>query len=292
MKKTLLILTLVILFQWTGSAQKIYIQASGGYALGFLKDNISDVSLTTKVANDTLYDELYQNESHLFSFGTGGRLTLAVGMKINDYISVEVAGFYNPCKSLKTESSEYYTFPEEGFFFDYNEHYTYKGNEFGFIPAMKLSYPKGSIKPYTRLGIIFSFINLTTNYQGNYFTTHPMYYPTGNEHYTLVSQRNLSIGVSATLGFDLILSDRLIFFFEANGSFISYKPKKAEYTEYQLNGDDILDDLTVYERQVEYVKSFTSTDVIDEDSPRKELINSLPFSSIGLSAGIRFNLFK
>ncbi len=292
MKRIFFIIPLVILFSLTGLTQRFYIQGSGGYAFGFLKENMSTALLTAKVRSDTLYDQVSQNESHLFSFGTGGRLALGVGMKLNDYLSLELAGFYNPCKTLKTEASEYYTYTEGGFFFDFNEHHTYKGREFGFLPAVKFSLPAGSLRPYARIGIIFSFISLTYNYEGTYLTTHPMYYPTGSERSTLEAKRSLNLGAAADFGFEITLADRLFFFLEANGSFISYRPKKATYTEYVVNGDDILGDLTTYEKEVVYVKNYTWTDSVDDDSPRERVYITFPFSSLGLSAGLRFNFFQ
>ena len=68
--------------------------------------------------------------------------------------------------------------------------------------------------------------------------------------------------------------------------------KKGKYTKYVVNGYDILADMTVNEREVEYVDNYRETEDPDTNVPQKRLRVSYPFSSLGLRAGIRFNFFQ
>jgi len=181
MKRTYLLLLVLTVCHLAGFTQKFYFQGSGGYAFGFLKDNVSSVSLSAKIQYD---------------------------------------------------------------------------------------------------------------YEGTYLTNHPYYYPTANESYTYELRKNLNVGINSAIGLDFYIADKLILFVEAKGSFVSYLPKNGEYTKYIVNGDDVLNDLTVYDREVEYVKSYSSTDNLNDNAPRKRLRVSYSFSSLGLSAGIRFNFFQ
>lgn len=292
MKHIIMLLALLIFSLSPGFSQKFYIQASGGYAFGFLKDPYHGESSYGKIRADSMYDETFEGKNYPFSLGTGGQFSLSVGCQVGNHIAIELAGFYNPTKSLKFETTDYYYFPVGGYYFDYNVTHTFKGSTFGFIPAIQFRIGQGSVKPYGRIGVIFAFNSMTYDYKGDYFTTHPYYYPTSHESYTLEYKRNLNVGIEAAAGVDIYLADRLSLFVEANGRFISFIPGKAEYTSYIVNGEDCLDELTVYEREIELVSSYETTDNPPQNEPRKELRESFSFSSLGLSAGIRFNFFK
>ncbi len=295
MKQIYLLLLVLTGCHLGGFTQKFYIQGSGGYAFGFLKENISAVSSTAKIQYDSIYDESFQYESHPFSFGTGGSFNLGIGMMVTEYLNIELSGFYNPCKKLAYKSSDYYKYYNYAvgdYFFDFNEEHIYQGKAFGLLPAIKIHHSKGRVNPYARIGAIFSFTSLKYDYDGTYLTNHPYYYPSSNESYTYELKQSLNVGINSAIGVDFYIADKLIVFVEATGSFINYRPKKGEYTKYILNGDDILNDLTVHEREVEYVESYSSTDNLNDNAPRKIIRISYSFSSLGLSAGIRFNFFQ
>ncbi|MBE0647922.1 MAG: hypothetical protein IH596_09065 [Bacteroidales bacterium] len=291
-KQIYLIIIVLLLCQFEGAGQKFYILGSGGYSFGFLREFMPAFSTTAQIKGDTIFSYVDQNETHRVSFGSGASFSLGIGTTLNNYLSIELTGFINACHALKFKTSEYYNYPNEKFFIDFNESHTYKGGEFGLIPAIKFRPVSGNITPYAKVGLLISCINLTYTYEGNYLTTHPQYYPTSHESYTYEMKRKLNLGANVAIGVDFYLIDLLSIFVEANGNFINYVPNKAVYTEYIVNGKDELKNLTLPEREVEFVNSFSSTGNQDITEPSKQLKITVPFSSLGLQAGIRFNFYR
>lgn len=292
MRRIYILTFILILFQSVAVSQKFYIQASGGYSFGFLRSTIAGISSAANISYDTIYDEVYQYEAHPFSGGSAASFNLGIGVVLTEYLNIELTGFYNPCKRLIFKASEYYYFPEGRYYFDFNAEYIYRGNEYGFVPAMKFHFTGKKVNPYAKIGAIISFINLTYDYDGTYITTHPYFYPTASESFTYLFQRNLNIGINAAVGVDVYLADRLFLFMEATGNFINYVPNRGSYTKYKVNGEEILSDMTVSEREVEYAKNYQSTDNTDSSVPQKQLRVTFPFSSLGVRAGLKFNFFQ
>lgn len=67
---------------------------------------------------------------------------------------------------------------------------------------------------------------------------------------------------------------------------------KGEVTEYTYNGTDELGDLTTSEKEIELVNSYSydSNNVPSDSGPTKALKERLPFGSLGLNVGVRFNI--
>lgn len=293
MKRQLILIILpLLLYQVTGTSQKFYVLGSGGYSMGFLKNYLHAESIRAEIRSDTIFSSQDQNEAYPVSFGSGATFSFGIGTEISDYLSLELTGFYAATNKLEFKTTERYDFPAGKYYFGFNAVHTYKGSEIGFIPAIKVHSDGKKITPYAKLGILVALVDLTYDYDGTYMTDHPEYYPFGDESYTYKMKRNVNIGANVAVGVDFYLADKLSVFIEANGNFVNYIPTKAEYTKYILNGDDELSSFTIHEKESVYVKRFTSAENDDITEPEKKLKISLPFSTLGLQAGIRFNFYQ
>lgn len=69
----------------------------------------------------------------------------------------------------------------------------------------------------------------------------------------------------------------------------SYSPTKGKLTESTLDGTDRLPDLTTDEKEVDFVKSYTTETNTPYSHliPRQELKETYPFGSYGLNIGLR-----
>ena len=224
MKRIYFTLSVIILLQVNGYSQKIYLQASGGYSFGFLRSTVNSSSYSAEIKYDTAYNEVLSNEGYPFSFGSGVSVNLGFGIELTEYLNFELSAFYNPSNKIEFKTRDYYYFPVGGYFFQYTVKHNLQGNEYGFVPALKLHFNGKKISPYTRIGMIFSFSNIVYNYDGNYFTTHPSFYPFADESFIYEYERKLNIGVNAAFGIDVYVADRLISFLDAIGNFFNYVP--------------------------------------------------------------------
>jgi hypothetical protein len=68
---------------------------------------------------------------------------------------------------------------------------------------------------------------------------------------------------------------------------MSYRPKETEITTRTVNGQDVLGQLSEYDKRSVYVKELKSENY-NPDEPRKELQTPSPLSSISFNFGVRF----
>jgi hypothetical protein len=293
MKKSTLVVMILLTIPAALFSQKFYIQAKGGYAFGTLKDQVHSESYSCdfNIPYDSIYNESFGYTNNPWSFGGGGLLQLGIGLELSPNIAIELTGFYNPLKTLEYKTEEYYNIPSGGYYIDFNYKHTYKGTSFGVIPAVRFQFGNGTVQPYSRIGLMFAFMSITYDFDCDLINTHPLYYPMESYCYTLEYKQKLNLGLDVAAGINIPLADRLAFFVEASGQFISYIPKKAEYTAYTINGTDILDQLTTYERQIEFVSEYETTTDPPQDEPQKHLKSSFPFSNLGIMVGLRFNFY-
>jgi hypothetical protein len=107
------------------------------------------------------------------------------------------------------------------------------------------------------------------------------------------SKGSLSIGVVAALGYSINLGDNLSIFGELQYSGLSSRSGTYKLTKYELNGKDNLDNLTTYQKEVEYVDEINSSSNntayntnIDPDKPKEELKTTSPFSAVAINVGV------
>jgi hypothetical protein len=171
------------------------------------------------------------------------------------------------------------------FYIQTDIHYvTLKANMLRFTPSLVLMLDGKTVRPYAKVGFVLGtgkvFEEIVATDMG-----------------TEVKLKgelsgNLAPGFAASMGTIFALSEKVQLFAEFNFISMSYAPNKGEVTEATANGVDYLGLLTTSEKEVEFVDSYFVSDVIAQDpnSPSKELKQYLPFSSVGLRAGVRINL--
>jgi molecular chaperone DnaK (HSP70) len=98
------------------------------------------------------------------------------------------------------------------------------------------------------------------------------------------SGASLSAEITRTQ-FENILDQRNLYA-EINCNGVNYSPKKYELTLYEQNGADLLGDLTVNEKEIEFVKKYDALEIIPSSSPDKRLKESFPFSNVELNLGL------
>lgn len=99
-------------------------------------------------------------------------------------------------------------------------------------------------------------------------------------------------GLSATFGATFISNESSSFFAEVYLINMTYAPLKGELIEYNVNGIDQLDGMSLREKETEFVKNYSYDSTVEpsEHTPQKQLKMNMPFSSVGINIGWRISL--
>lgn len=283
------LLILLLLINSALFSQKLYVEFGGGYGIGNQKtDFTTNVYINNYMPADSIASDVIWNLSR-FSFGQGVSGQLSVGTFLSSRLGFELTGFYNKSKKFSTESNQNDTY-SDGSFIDYNFCKDYNASSFGFKPTVIVKSDGKNIRMYVKAGAIFSFTRITEEVEFRYYTNKPFYYPTWDQTYKFEYKRKLNIGITASLGMEFDISDDLSFFTEISYNEIAYIPKSGEITEFKDRGIDELNDLTVSERQVEFVDSYSENENNSDNIPTKMLKETFSFSNIAIMAGFKINL--
>lgn len=250
-------------------AQGSFFSVSSGYGLPLFPRYglLTDITTT---------DQTTTEENNAVSLGQGVNLAVSYG-----YMFTKTWGIEFEVQQLfgqKFESRQDYN----GFASDNS----LRGNMLQFNPmfVINLGKKRSSWKPYVKLG---PMIGLAKMEAGVVQTSD------GSEivfeyEYT----GGVSAGYNAVCGVTYGISRKLEAFGEIEVVSASYSPRKAKMTKATNNGDDILETLPVYQKEIEFVNSVEEVNFfpvpVDQDEPRKVLKQDFPFSSIGINLGLRF----
>ena len=259
-------------------AQNSYLRVGGGYALGALKTDWTDLypfmgspsSETTKI--------------DAFSLGQGFHAGGAYGYKINDHLGVELGISYfrgsqqyfdTRLIMLDFEESEDGRPPtiEEG-----NLRRGFEAKVWQLTPALVLEAGFEKLNPYGRLGLVVGVGTIEQSVDAEFpsLVLQSRQERTGGVH----------LGIAAGLGVQYHLSDRWSLYAECTFIGMEMTPEKGLTIQQEVNGVDQVDDLPPNIREVIYTDDYLEyTDQDDPQAPRREPRTTFPMSSIGLHVG-------
>jgi len=282
MKKVIISSILVIVLSGTSIAQGIYIRAGAGYGLPVATTLIGENYLHTVVYGGNTVTDDYSSEVVSASYGAGANFNFAVGFKFNENLILDFNVQY--LAGRKFETSSIYTVEDIGFSGRAEE----TNSSTLFInPSIIFSAGFGRRAPYGRFGIIAASPIIT---EDNYF-----YYDIDGINETDISWKyggGLAIGFQTAIGMNWKINDRLDIYTETSFVSMTYYAKEANMTEYLSNGMDIMDQLSVWDKQIVYKKKIDPARQYDPDKPQIRLVEATPFSYISAQAGIRFTVWK
>lgn len=285
--KTLLCVCLISV---SSSAQTIYLKPTVGFGSAIQRQAFSSASSYYYESPDTSFTT-YAYASEKYSFGKGGRFGLAAGTAITRNIAVEIAVDYS-----KGKSPEFIIHANGKY--DYNQvntvevtdKYNYECKSIQFAPGILLKSSNSKTAPYLKLGAVIGLASVTENYESALYNSIPDYYPFESWTHCIEYKRTLSLGYTAAVGCDLILTEGIYVFAEAKLTSLSWSPKKGEVTDYAYRGEDRLATLPYNKRNFEYVDSYSDSDNTDADVAGKRLSRTFPLSSIAALVGLRIDI--
>lgn len=249
-----------------------YIDVYAGYAYKISTENLAhsfEMYNLSMENGDTEYEAIY------ISLGQGFALGGNVGYMFNKHIGTEIGITYLWGKTFEARKHSEMS----------NEKYTLSSSMFRFSPSIILQAGFENINPYAKFGLVFGVGKVIYTYD-DYFipqTNETKYYG------------GMAFGINAAIGAIFKLNDRFSLFGEINTINMSYSPTKSEITEASENGQDILPNLSVYNKEVEYFDNYVKKKYDPEhpepdyNQPRQEMKFKLPFGSLGLNIGLKIN---
>lgn len=153
-------------------------------------------------------------------------------------------------------------------------------------PSIVIASGFTKINGYAKIGYVLGKGSLTYGYTSLY---------NGNlTKLELVCDGGLAHGMTASLGAVFNAGDRMCYFTELNMVNLSYSPTKGKIISYNYNGQDRLSSFTTNQKEVEFLDNYTENVNSANQSyePSKDLKTKYPFGSVGITIGLRLNLYK
>lgn len=147
----------------------------------------------------------------------------------------------------------------------------------GFLvsPSLVFSIAEGSLRPYTKIGLVIGSMKFGVEDESNY------------ANQTLETKTEfkggLSLGFRGGAGLDFATSKKANFFIEVMFTSLTYYPHESEVTKFLLNGIDQPDQ----RKKITYEKEVNMTNLSDGN---QQLRFAAPFGSIALNVGLKLNI--
>jgi hypothetical protein len=255
-------------------AQNLEFNFGGGYhfssASQFFIDNISSSGSTTS------YKRIASSFGRGISAIAGLRYSLSHWLDL--WIDVRYA-FSVPAVKGSTVFS--------GIDYYYNESNKWKSRVLQASPSIGLKIASQKLQPYARLGItvpVYSRINVSASYTSSGFGG-PIATGSNRKIYRLKH----TAGYTAAAGIAPALSKKLSVFVEVDIISQAIQVRRSSLVSDIVNGVEKIDTYPTATRETIYVRKLDSQ-TYDPNEPSRQLGFSLPYSSIGLNAGLRVKL--
>ena len=262
----------------TNPSKPFYMRVGLGYGLA-MSGNVGNGNGTiVTVANDETF------KVQPYSYGAGLSGTLAVGYNVNKNLGVEMIAT-STVAGKKYEYTSIYEFTSGGTTYAEKAVVTTYGNTLLLQPAIVVQSGGAKTNVYARMGVIVPIMNslasdvdYSENMNNNVEKT--------TEEYSMY----FSLGASGAVGASFNLSYNLRLYTEL--CLVSYSPylAKGSRTSYTRNGVEYLSYLSLKDREIEFKKSGTITSSQDPDKPTVAQTQAIPFSNMGINAGIVIQL--
>ncbi len=259
-------------------SQGAYTSINVGYGISSSSQNISGIQNTTTGSNSSTYEQIET------SLGKGLRIGAAYGYMFNKNLGLELGASYllggtTAAKMTSTTSTT---------------DISLSANMLQINPSFVMALGLDKINPYAKFGIIIGSGSINGERNSKYTSTSSSSLSTASYNDDVIKfvyNGGLSFGVNASIGAIYTVNEKMSVFGEFLIVNMAYAPTTGEQTVYTHNGVDKLSTLTIKDKKVNYVNTYTTTSVSSPDTqPTTQLSQKFPFSSIGINVGIRINL--
>lgn len=275
MKK--LFMSTLMLTSFVGFSQSNYFSVSVGYGLGVPGESAEEYETDTS----------YSGSASVKNLNMGGGINVAIsyGVSLTDNLSLDLAIGYQNNLGSTFEDRRYDGQAGQGgiIWIEEVSTTTLNTSSFRFAPSLRFAAGDGSIRPFAKVGpqIILAGLKRKSEVKSG----------SGSMLVEEKYSASVSIGALAAVGVEFEIADDLMFFAALNASLGYYAPNRSEIVTYEVNGQDILDQLDTRAKETKYEKEREfNTGQSDPDEPITRSKMRSDYSSIGLNFGLRFLL--
>lgn len=254
--------------QKSQSQTGFYVGVHGGYSLPIATQNINHLNFS----NETEQDGGNRFDDILLSLGKGGNAGINIGYMFNQNLGAELGVDY----LFGTKYDAKYRDPSDP---DYTFDQYLSAKMVQFKPSVVLRTSYDQITPYAKLGFVIG-VGSTIKYEEN------EHFGSNNYEYEMEMKEGVGFGLNGAIGLDYALNNNMSVFGEITAVSMNYAPKKGYVTQALQNGTDYLPELSVRDKEIEFLDDFTDNGSANE--PEKQQRQSYPFSSIGLNLGLKY----
>lgn len=277
MKPTLLLLTTAItgtmmMSVQSANAQGAYVNAGIGYGM-------KAASQTMQYSESVTSDTIITITGVHGSLGKGLNFGGALGFMFNKHVGAEIGFNYLKGSQIKSSYSDY------TFIYTQTQTITTQATMLRIIPTLVIAIGDGVFRPYAKVGLVIGMMGKTTDKYSSHV---------GGYSYeeTWESGGGIPFGFTSSLGLTME-GDFMAVFGEFALINQTWAPKKSVMIASTYNGIDQLPLMTTYEKETDYVDSYTvASRRPDQSSPNQQTKQYLPMSSFGFNFGLRFYLGK
>ncbi len=293
-------------------AQKLYLDAKVGYAFGFpgtvlgtqehteiYATSLTDIQRTTDVKNIT------------GTQGVGLNFMIAPGYMFNKHFGVELGlEYYMGLKTRISEATSNITIdiPAMGINLPQTEYRSGWGDatssQFRLIPTLVVSSGGEKFNVYAKAGLILPVWGVTKVHR-TVNDANINYVQQTIERSNTETDVNISgkfnVGFRGVLGVEYKPIPRIGIFAEAFITVLQVKRNTLNITSHVVDGVETVDAMDTYDKETTYVNDYNSATINNKDinptgtdvnRPKEEITPSTNFNQLGLSIGVRINLWN
>ena len=287
MKKNVISLAIGIIFCATlsGSAQGLYFKLGGSYAVPLGSQSLLETSIiNVSVNNNQQQIATGTTESIKGSYGAGIYTGFSVGYKFSPFIGIDLNVSYLLGNKFSGTSS---ITGGSGF----KAESSTKSKGIFVSPTAMFMIGGGTVRPYALMGVIGGSVAIDDDITGILDVTDTKTSILVREE----SKGDYAFGFRGGAGIDINVASKFSVYAEVIFNSISYYAKEKEITQYEVDGVDVLPDLSVRNRRTVYVDKVTvmsidGNEVIDDNAPTEELRKPLPLSNLSFGMGVKYRL--
>ena len=261
---------------------KFYVNVNGGYSIPFLAQPYGQsLNWYSQPINPTIDGETYYSK-----LGSGWNIGAIAGYTLNNYISLELGYMY---QQSPEGNHNRFNFNENGFT-TYLSTSTLQSKVHHIMPTLRLFKSYKSGQTFLRIAPIFGISRLYAQYVEQNFGPLTLMKTTES---SVEFSGGMAYGMFLSVGYEHNLGDKFGLSIELFTNMQRYSPSKSTLTQYTVDGVDMLPNMTVSQKQREFVKNLPENYSVDSNpnEPSKNLISnqsSFTFSSVGLKLGLSY----
>lgn len=261
-------------------AQEYYfgVQLGSGFATNAGQANLTDIDLT-----DTL--ETYEIKAG--GFGEGLYINGHVGYQQTDFLAFELGVNYLHGKTITNEENTFTTAVLGGYLSE--SVISQNIRTLMLSPKIVFMVPNESgLTAYAKIGMtVGAFV------RGNYIQNTTS---TGgiagqiNHKIERVLKGGVPIGFTSSLGANYQIDEHISLLAALNLLNMAYRPYTNTVNSYIINEEELVETLTVRQRNITYSNKIEVNNIIDNQQPQQQLAVSLPLSNISFQVGLQVRL--